>query len=158
MNAQHAPANNGNAFSLDSPCLPGEQRVAAGFIRSSDGYILFARRALSKKTAPGLLHLPGGHMEIGELPSDALVREIHEEFGVHISVGRMLDFFAYGSSEWRTLGVVYEAALIGSRDNLTFDPSDNCEVLWLKRDTIDDLFSDKTDHNYVAAVKGFNRQ
>ena len=158
MKAEFSSVTTGNGFPLDRPCLPGEQRVAAGFIRSTDGYVLFARRAFSKRTAPGLIHLPGGHVEVGEFPADALVREIHEEFGVQILVGQMLDFFAYGSSEWRTLGVVFEATLIGARGALTFDPTDNCEVLWVSRDDLDGLFSDKTDHNYLAAVKGFNRQ
>lgn len=157
MKNVHSPLTSDHFFPLDRPCLLGEQRVAAGFIRSSDGYVLLARRALSKRTAPGLLHLPGGHIEVGELPADALVREINEEFGVQISVGQILDFFAYGSSEWRTLGVVFEGTLIGSREALTFDSGDNCEVLWIKKEDLDSLFSDKTDHNYLAAVKGFSR-
>lgn len=106
------------SFPLDRPCAAGEHRVAAGFIRSGDGSVLLARRAITKRTAPGQLHLPGGHVDVGELPADALTREIREEFGVEIEVGPVLDFFAYGSSEWLTLGVVFEATLVGPKDAL----------------------------------------
>ncbi|MGH9868749.1 MAG: (deoxy)nucleoside triphosphate pyrophosphohydrolase [Candidatus Polarisedimenticolia bacterium] len=57
--------------------------VAAVVIR--DGRVLLARR-------PGGVHLeghwefPGGKVEPGEAPHDALVREIHEELGVGASV------------------------------------------------------------------------
>jgi len=144
------------SFPLEVACRPGEKRVAAGFI-FSDGHVLFARRAMSKRTAPGMLHLPGGHIEAGELPLEALRREIQEEFGVPIEVRQPLDFFAYGEDEWHTLGVVFAGALIGPREALTFDPADNAEILWLKREDIDQHFSDKTDHNYIAAIKGFEQ-
>lgn len=47
-----------------------------------DGRLLLARRADN-----GLWELPGGKIEPGESPADALAREIVEELGTEVAVG-----------------------------------------------------------------------
>lgn len=128
--------------------------VAAGFIYS-DGLALIARRAISKSIAPGQLHLPGGHVEAGEHPAAALCREIEEEFGVLVQVMDPVHVFEYDEIGHHTTGIVYAAALIGPRSVLRLDPVDHSEILWVGRKHLEDLFPDKTNHNYVAAIKGF---
>lgn len=128
--------------------------VAAGFIYS-DGLALIARRAMSKSIAPGQLHLPGGHVEPGEHPAAALCREIEEEFGVLVQVMDSLHIFEYEEIGHHTRGIVYAAALVGPRSALRLDPVDHSEILWIGREHLDELFPDKTNHNYVAAIKGF---
>ncbi|MBS0550214.1 MAG: NUDIX domain-containing protein [Proteobacteria bacterium] len=55
--------------------------VNALFLRAGPE-ILLARRAAHRKAYGGLWSFPGGHMEAGETPDQALVREIREELGV----------------------------------------------------------------------------
>jgi 8-oxo-dGTP diphosphatase len=62
--------------------------VAAAVIRR-EGKILVARRAPGKKHA-GLWEFPGGKLEEGETPEQGLAREIREELGVEVAVGREL--------------------------------------------------------------------
>ncbi|OXE35125.1 MAG: DNA mismatch repair protein MutT [Phenylobacterium zucineum] len=62
--------------------------VAAIFVR--DGEILATRRA-EHKAAAGFWEFPGGKVEHGEVPQDALAREILEELGVSIKVGDLVD-------------------------------------------------------------------
>lgn len=44
--------------------------------------VLMFRRSDTKKVFPGWLALPGGHIEAGEDPLSAAIREVHEEVGV----------------------------------------------------------------------------
>lgn len=63
--------------------------VVAGVIRDARGRILLARRTLGRDLA-GLWEFPGGKVEPGESPEDALVRELREELGIEARVGEAL--------------------------------------------------------------------
>jgi 8-oxo-dGTP diphosphatase len=52
------------------------------FLLIRDGQVLLERRSLTKRLLPGVRAIPGGHMEPGESPDEALRRELHEELGV----------------------------------------------------------------------------
>ena len=57
--------------------------VAAVALIDPDRRILLAERPAGKPMA-GLWEFPGGKVEPGELPEDALIREIREEIGVEL--------------------------------------------------------------------------
>ena len=61
-------------------------QVVAGVI-SRGGKILIAQRKDSCPREPGKWEFPGGRIEEGETPQEALVREIREELGADIEVG-----------------------------------------------------------------------
>jgi 8-oxo-dGTP diphosphatase len=63
--------------------------VVAGVIRDARGRILLARRTQGRDLA-GLWEFPGGKVEPGESPEDALVRELREELGIEARVGEAL--------------------------------------------------------------------
>jgi 8-oxo-dGTP diphosphatase len=56
--------------------------VAAAVLVASDGRVLLAQRPAGKVYA-GYWEFPGGKVEPGETPRDALARELEEELGVH---------------------------------------------------------------------------
>jgi len=55
--------------------------VSAVALLDPDGRVLLAQRPAGKSMA-GLWEFPGGKVEAGETPEDALVRELHEELGI----------------------------------------------------------------------------
>lgn len=55
--------------------------VSAVALFDKDNRILLAQRPEGKSMA-GLWEFPGGKIETGETPEDALVRELHEELGI----------------------------------------------------------------------------
>ena len=69
--------------------LPQRQRVAAYAVIVRDGHILLSRLA-PYLSATEAWTLPGGGIDFGEHPADAVVREVHEETGLDVTVGRPL--------------------------------------------------------------------
>ncbi|WP_212522869.1 (deoxy)nucleoside triphosphate pyrophosphohydrolase [Actibacterium sp. MT2.3-13A] len=55
--------------------------VSAVALIDADGRVLLAQRPEGKSMA-GLWEFPGGKVEAGESPEDALIRELHEELGI----------------------------------------------------------------------------
>ncbi len=54
-----------------------------------DGMLLIAKRKPTTRL-PNLWELPGGKVEPNEAPEECLIREIKEEFDIHITVGEYL--------------------------------------------------------------------
>ncbi|WP_108791102.1 NUDIX domain-containing protein [Erythrobacter sp. Alg231-14] len=63
----------------------GPTYVVAGALRISEDKWLMHRRPLEKDHG-GLWEFPGGKVEDTEIPVKALVRELHEELGIEVSV------------------------------------------------------------------------
>lgn len=55
--------------------------VAAAVLVDRDGRVLLAQRPAGKAMA-GLWEFPGGKIEPGETPEEALIRELYEELGI----------------------------------------------------------------------------
>ena len=61
-----------------------------GFVTHA-GRLLLIRRAV--RPAKGKWALPGGYMDAGEMPEDALRRELCEEVGLDIQIERLLNIY-----------------------------------------------------------------
>ena len=64
------------------------QTVTAAIIEREDK-VLIARRSPNSKLA-GMWEFPGGKVELGESLQECLVRELNEELGIKVVVGRLL--------------------------------------------------------------------
>ncbi|NLZ92664.1 MAG: NUDIX domain-containing protein, partial [Firmicutes bacterium] len=61
------------------------KKIAAIIIENTKGELLFYKRDNKPRIPfPGYWDLIGGHIEEGENPKEALVREIKEELGIEI--------------------------------------------------------------------------
>ena len=79
----HIPTNN-----MNQPVL-----VVAAIIRKN-GKLLIAQRKNDSKREPNKWEFPGGKVEFGEHPEDAIIREIKEELNIKIKVNT---FFSVSS-------------------------------------------------------------
>lgn len=67
-------------YATPHPTAPPDQ-VVAGILRFGD-LSLLCHRAPDRTWYPNVWDLPGGHVEHGETPMDALRRELREELGI----------------------------------------------------------------------------
>jgi 8-oxo-dGTP diphosphatase len=70
-------------------------RVAAGLL-VADGRVLLGHRHPRRRHYPDCWDAVGGHIEPGESPEQALVREFREEIGVTVTRARAVDVEAIG--------------------------------------------------------------
>ncbi len=75
--------------------------IACMLIR--DGMLLAEKRKLTKTVVPGAVALPGGHLEAGEQPEEAVQRELEEELGIAPVEVRYVCTLLHRSQEFRKL-------------------------------------------------------
>jgi 8-oxo-dGTP diphosphatase len=85
--------------------------VVAGLIIGDDGRVLITQRRADQ--ALGLLwEFPGGKVEPGESPIEALARELQEEIGVTVAVGRVWDVLFHAYPDFDLVMLVYSCRIV----------------------------------------------
>jgi 8-oxo-dGTP diphosphatase len=84
--------------------------VVAGLILGDDGRILITQRR-ADQPLPLQWEFPGGKVEPGESPVEALVRELREELGVSALVGRIWDVLFHAYPAFDLVMLVYACRL-----------------------------------------------
>ena len=69
-----------------------DPKLAATCVIERDGQTLMVRRAV--QTGYGLWSMPGGYVDRGEPVEDAAAREVWEETGLLVAVGRLIGLFS----------------------------------------------------------------
>jgi 8-oxo-dGTP diphosphatase len=80
--------------------------VVAGLIIGEDRRVLITQRR-ADQALPLQWELPGGKVEPGEAPIDALARELREELGVEVAVGRIWDVLFHPYPAFDLVMLVY---------------------------------------------------
>lgn len=84
--------------------------VVAGLIVGDDRRVLISQRR-ADQALPLQWELPGGKVEPGEAPVAALVRELQEELGVTVTVGRIWDVLFHAYPAFDLVMLVYACRL-----------------------------------------------
>lgn len=120
----------GKAVSKETPLKEGEYRMAVGiWIMDSQGRLFLTKRSMEKSYAPGKWENPAGHVQAGEDPEHAVIRELFEETGITVTEEQLT--FLGDSRTWPYLGRDYGVRLNVSLDDVTFQAGETCDAKWV---------------------------
>ncbi|WP_190344432.1 NUDIX hydrolase [Streptomyces venezuelae] len=91
-------------------------RMSVYGVAEREGRLLLTRLTEDSPVfEPGAWHLPGGGIDPGEQPLEALARELHEETGLTLREARLLDVRSYRAHRngivWDLVAVFYAVEL-----------------------------------------------
>lgn len=92
---------------------------------------------------------PGGKVEAGEMPQEALVREIHEELEATISVGEFICQVEYDYPTFHLLMKCYLCSVVEGHLTLL----EHSDAKWLDASTLDSVDWLPADVAVVEAIK-----
>jgi 8-oxo-dGTP diphosphatase len=100
--------------------------VVAGLIMR-DGRVLITQRTATQSLALKW-EFPGGKVEPGEAPVDALIRELREEIGVTVRVDRVWDVLFHAYPEFDLVMLVYPCTIVPPDDEPR--PVEVADLVW----------------------------
>ncbi|WP_213454840.1 NUDIX hydrolase [Rhizomonospora bruguierae] len=119
-------------------------RVTAYAVAVNDASILLTQlNEASPVFAPGAWNLPGGGLDPGEQPRDALTRELREEAGLEIAEATLVDGRSYlaerNGIQWNVVALLYRATLMAGEATVTEEGGSASGVRWFPLDRIGEL-------------------
>lgn len=130
----------------------GVLRVSAAIIYR-DGRVLAARRAAGKQQQ-GLWEFPGGKVEAGEAPEQALRREIAEELGCELRLAWPYDTVEHDYPDFHLTMDCYVCTLAPGSEPAA-DPTVHEELRWLSQGELADVEWLHADEALVASLGYF---
>ncbi|MFI1680680.1 NUDIX hydrolase [Streptomyces sp. NPDC020607] len=118
-------------------------RVSAYAVATVRDELLLTRlSAASPVFEPGLWHLPGGGVDPGEQPEEALARELHEETGLELVSARLVDARTYSARRlgvsWHLVGLFYVVELAPGSVRAEEADGSTSDVAWLPLSGLDE--------------------
>lgn len=120
--------------------------VAAVIIH--DGRVLACRRN-PDRSAGGLWEFPGGKVERGESAEDALTREIREELGVGIEIGKLLH---RATTPTDTVFIDLSSYAARLTDAAPISSTDHDALRWVNPNQLEELTWAKPDLPVVVLI------
>ncbi len=124
--------------------------VVAVVLIDRDGRVLLSQRPSSKSMA-GLWEFPGGKVENGEVPEEALIRELKEELGIDTwcSCLAPLSFASHSYEDFHLLMPVFVCRKwVGSPT-----PMEGQALKWVNRDKLKDYPMLPADIPIIAVIR-----
>lgn len=124
-------------------------KVSMGVIFNANKQILIARRPLEKSFG-GLWEFPGGKIEGGESPEEALQRELKEELNVEVEITEGLPPYHYSDNSLKI--EFYPFICHCKRD--PFELNEHTEALYIGREELDNYSFAPPDYTVLEYLKG----
>jgi 8-oxo-dGTP pyrophosphatase MutT (NUDIX family) len=127
------------------------KRVGAGVLFRDDA----GRVLVVEPTYKDTWELPGGAVEADESPRTACTREVEEELGLRVELGRMLCMEWQGPEPDRTesLMFVYDGGVLSSDRELRLAPDELASYRFVEPDKLRTLMSERVARRTLAAVQ-----
>ena len=123
-------------------------RVVAAVIREKDKIFATARGYGDLK---GGWEFPGGKIEDGETPQEALKREILEELDTEICVGELIDTIEYDYPTFHLSMDCFWCSI--QKGNLILNEAE--EARWLSKEELDSVRWLPADMHLIEIIKGY---
>ena len=122
--------------------------IVAAAVIIRDGRVLLTRRGEGQHLA-GMWEFPGGKLEAGESPEEALVRECQEECGIEVEVAEILEVTHHRYPEKEVLLLFYRCELrAGEVRHLQV-----ADHAWVAPRDLDDYPLPPADERVVARIR-----
>jgi 8-oxo-dGTP diphosphatase len=128
---------------------PTSRIVVAPVVQRDDGRFLLSRR-LPDSHLGGLWEFPGGAVEDGETPDQALRRELREELDVEIEVDEPLSFAFHRDKERDVLLLFYRSRIVAGSPR----GREGQEVRWFQPRELRTLKTPPADAPLIARLAG----
>ncbi len=126
--------------------------VAACALIDIDGRILLSRRPEGKRMA-GLWEFPGGKLNPGETPEAALIRELHEELGIDVSVDCLAPF-AFASHRYERFHLLMPLFLCRRWKGIP-RPHEGQMLRWVRPEKLGEYEMPPADKPLIPLLRGF---
>lgn len=125
-------------------------RVAAGVLFTDDTACVLMLRMTYKD----FWDIPGGYVEPGESPRAAAIREVREELGLVVSVGRMLAVdWAPSESVGDKLLFLFEGPRLTADQHMSFNDGEIAEARYLPLDDLNGYTLDRLARRVRTALR-----
>jgi mutator protein MutT len=113
-----------------------DPKVAVIGMVTWNNHVLLIQRGVDPMK--GKWALPGGYMDAGEMPVDALVRELREEVGQEVEIGELLEIFPMAGPGVFNSGIViaYQGIIDSEEAPPLLCDDDVCEAAWFLVDEL----------------------
>jgi 8-oxo-dGTP diphosphatase len=126
--------------------------VAACALVDVDGRVLLARRPEGKKMA-GLWEFPGGKLNPGETPEQALIRELKEEIGIDVTTACLAPF-AFASHAYEGFHLLMPLFLCRRWKGIP-TPRENQTLAWVRAQKLGDYEMPPADKPLIPLLRDF---
>jgi ADP-ribose pyrophosphatase YjhB (NUDIX family) len=127
-----------------------DPKVAVIALVTHQNKVLLVQRAVEPQK--GKWTLPGGYMDAGEMPREALQRELHEEVALDVKILDLLDIFPMASSGGRSPGIVlaFQARPADDQRIGLICADDACDARWFLPGEVPSELAFESTHALLA--------
>ncbi len=124
--------------------------VAAAALVDADGRVLLARRP-EGKSMEGLWEFPGGKIQDGEVPEQALIRELREELGIDTRSSCLapIGFASHAYEDFHLLMPLFACRVWQG----IVTPREGQELVWVRPQRLGDYPMPPADNPLVALLR-----